>query len=63
MSQLKSQQLPQADDAKYLGFYLDRRLTWRKHKMLDCTSDLLQAIDNRNASKLTLLDFSKAFDL
>lgn len=24
-------QLPQAEDAKYLGMHLDRRLTWRKH--------------------------------
>lgn len=23
--------LPQADDAKYLGMHIDRRLTWRKH--------------------------------
>ncbi|GBP88608.1 RNA-directed DNA polymerase from mobile element jockey [Eumeta japonica] len=34
-------QIPQADDAKYLGMHLDRRLTWRKHiwtkrKQLDC---------------------------
>lgn len=24
-------QIPQAEDAKYLGIHLDRRLTWRKH--------------------------------
>lgn len=24
-------QIPQANEAKYLGLYLDRRLTWRKH--------------------------------
>jgi hypothetical protein len=24
-------QLPQSDDAKYLGLHLDRRLTWHKH--------------------------------
>ena len=24
-------QIPQAEEAKYLGIYLDRRLTWRKH--------------------------------
>ena len=24
-------QLPQKEDVKYLGIYLDRRLTWRKH--------------------------------
>jgi hypothetical protein len=24
-------QLPQADEAKYLGLHLDRRLTWQKH--------------------------------
>ncbi|GBP27303.1 RNA-directed DNA polymerase from mobile element jockey [Eumeta japonica] len=34
-------EIPQADDAKYLGIHLDRRLTWRKHiwtkrKQLDC---------------------------
>ncbi|GBP31098.1 RNA-directed DNA polymerase from mobile element jockey [Eumeta japonica] len=34
-------EIPQADDAKYLGMHLDRRLTWRKHiwtkrKQLDC---------------------------
>ena len=23
--------IPQADDTKYLGMYLDKRLTWRKH--------------------------------
>lgn len=23
--------IPQADEAKYLGLYLDRRLTWKKH--------------------------------
>lgn len=28
---LYNHQLPQADDAKYLGMHLDRRLTWRKH--------------------------------
>lgn len=29
--QLNNQELPQADEAKYLGIHLDRRLTWRKH--------------------------------
>ncbi|GBP86407.1 Probable RNA-directed DNA polymerase from transposon X-element [Eumeta japonica] len=34
-------EIPQADDAKYLGMHLDRRLTWRKHiwtkrKQQDC---------------------------
>lgn len=24
-------EIPQANEAKYLGLYLDRRLTWRKH--------------------------------
>jgi hypothetical protein len=24
-------QFPQSDDVKYLGLYLDRRLTWHKH--------------------------------
>jgi hypothetical protein len=24
-------QLPQADEAKYLGLHLDRRLNWQKH--------------------------------
>jgi len=31
---LNSQRIPQAEDAKYLGLYLDRRLTgknWKKH--------------------------------
>ena len=28
---LNDLQLPQADEAKYLGIHLDRRLTWRKH--------------------------------
>ena len=28
---LNGVQLPQADNAKYLGVYLDRRLTWSKH--------------------------------
>lgn len=28
---LNNCQLPQADDVKYLGMHLDRRLTWRKH--------------------------------
>lgn len=28
---LNNHQLPQAENAKYLGIYLDRRLTWRKH--------------------------------
>jgi len=23
--------IPQAEDAKYLGLYLDHRLNWRKH--------------------------------
>lgn len=26
-----NQLLPQSDDAKYLGLYIDRRLTWQKH--------------------------------
>jgi len=25
------QRIPQADDAKYLGLHLDRRLNWKKH--------------------------------
>lgn len=29
--QLNGIPLPQADDTKYLGMHLDRRLTWRKH--------------------------------
>lgn len=28
---LNNHQLPQAEEAKYLGMHLDRRLTWRKH--------------------------------
>jgi hypothetical protein len=28
---LNNKQLPQADEVKYLGIHLDRRLTWRKH--------------------------------
>lgn len=28
---LNGVQLPQSDEVKYLGMYLDRRLTWRKH--------------------------------
>jgi hypothetical protein len=28
---LNDTQLPQVDEAKYLGIHLDRRLTWRKH--------------------------------
>lgn len=28
---LHNENIPQADDAKYLGMHLDRRLTWRKH--------------------------------
>lgn len=28
---LNGVQIPQANEAKYLGLYLDRRLTWRKH--------------------------------
>jgi hypothetical protein len=28
---LNGQRIPQAEDAKYLGLYLDRRLNWRKH--------------------------------
>jgi hypothetical protein len=28
---INSVQLPQADDVKYLGLYLDRKLTWNKH--------------------------------
>ena len=41
---LHNKEIPQAEDAKYLGMYLDRRLTWRKHiwtnrKQLDTKSD------------------------
>lgn len=28
---LNGQIIPKADDAKYLGIHLDRRITWRKH--------------------------------
>ena len=28
---LNGVQIPQADEAKYLGVHLDRRLTWKKH--------------------------------
>jgi hypothetical protein len=28
---LNGKQIPQGDTAKYLGIYLDRRLTWRTH--------------------------------
>lgn len=28
---LYNKELPEADDVKYLGMHLDRRLTWRKH--------------------------------
>lgn len=28
---LNNEMIPQADEAKYLGIHLDRRLTWRKH--------------------------------
>ena len=28
---LNSVQIPQANEARYLGLYLDRRLTWKKH--------------------------------
>jgi hypothetical protein len=28
---LNGQSIPQAEDAKYLGLHLDRRLNWRKH--------------------------------
>jgi hypothetical protein len=26
-----NEQLPQAEEVKYLGLYLDRRVTWHKH--------------------------------
>lgn len=28
---INNKTIPQADDVKYLGIYLDRRLTWQKH--------------------------------
>jgi hypothetical protein len=28
---LNQSQIPQAEDAKYLGIHIDKRLTWRKH--------------------------------
>ncbi|GBP64842.1 RNA-directed DNA polymerase from mobile element jockey [Eumeta japonica] len=28
---LHNEEIPQAEDAKYLGMHLDRKLTWRKH--------------------------------
>jgi len=28
---LNGQRIPQAEDAKYLGLHLDRRLNWRKY--------------------------------
>ena len=28
---LNNDHLPQADEVKYLGIHLDRRLTWHKH--------------------------------
>jgi hypothetical protein len=28
---LNGQHIPQEENAKYLGFHLDRRLTWQKH--------------------------------
>jgi len=28
---LNGQRIPQADDTKYLGLYLDRRLNWKRH--------------------------------
>jgi hypothetical protein len=28
---INNEELPQSEEVKYLGFHLDRRLTWRKH--------------------------------
>lgn len=33
---INKQPVSQADDAKYLGIYLDRRLTWKKHIFTKC---------------------------
>ncbi|GBP21683.1 Probable RNA-directed DNA polymerase from transposon X-element [Eumeta japonica] len=46
-------EIPQADDAKYLGMHLDRRLTWRKHiwtKGNNWTANLEACIGSLDAS-------------
>ena len=55
---LNNHHLPQAEDAKYLGMHLDRRLTWRKHiytkrKQLGLKLTKLYWLIGRN-SQLTL---------
>jgi hypothetical protein len=56
---LNAEQLPQADEVKYLGIHLDRRLIWRKHiitkrKHLDLKLRNLYWLNGRK-SQLSLL--------